>query len=132
MRAYSLAAAGLIWCVLAASDEPRRPTRSECTTGYRLDWSQVMEQKDATTNAIGEVPLGSPVFEYMGGFGISLDQSKVYLIFHSNCDKKWEMSDSLIEYWRSRDLNLPKFERITEPIFHSPQTFDISGPPWRD
>jgi hypothetical protein len=42
------------------------------------------------------------------------------------------MAETLIGYWRSEGLDLPRFQRIEGTITPSLETIDVGGPFWRD
>jgi len=63
---------------------------------------------------------------------INPDGSRLYFQFKGDCDKKAEMAETLIGYWRSEGLDLPRFQRIEGTITPSLETIDVGGPFWRD
>jgi hypothetical protein len=116
--------------IAAAAAAEQKPTRSECIIGFRLDWSQVKDEL-ASNNAMGS-PTGDKRIEALAGMMKSLDGERLYLQFRSDCDRKLEMALRVIDLWRSEGIDLPKFERILDPIMPSTRTIDLRGPAWRD
>ena len=131
MRLFLAAFACMVGLVLAATDTAGKPTRSECTIGFRLDWKEVTTQKNLVRNAM-DWPSGAEKIKPLMAMGYTLDRSALYLLFKNDCGKKREMATVLIDYWRTKGLDLPTFERIPEPIIHSPSTIDVRGPHWSD
>ena len=122
----------MAWLILGRADAPAKPTRSECIVGFNLDWSQVKSDRNDVLNSFVNWPLGSPRIGRLTAMSISLDGSQIYFQFNKNCYKSDEMAATLIGYWRSKGLDLPRFERIAGTIGPSTQTIDVRGPYWRD
>ncbi len=131
MRLCIAAFACMVGLVLATTDSAGKPTRSECTIGFRLNWTQVTTQTNLLINEM-DWPSGAERIEPLKATGFTEDISHLYLLFKSHCGKKREMAADLIDYWRTKGLDLPTFERIPDPIIHSPSTIDVRGPHWSD
>ena len=130
-RLYLGIFACVAWLTFPAVASAGKPTRSECTIGFRLDWSGVATQHNLVRNEM-DGPSGAERIEPLTAMGFTLDRSALFLLFKSDCDSKQEMAAALIKYWRSKSLDLPAFERIPDPITHSPSTIDVHGPHWSD
>lgn len=63
---------------------------------------------------------------------LKIDGSEIYFQYLRQCEDKQKMASDLISFWRSKNLDLPIFERLAEPIVPSPDTIDRRGPYWRD
>jgi hypothetical protein len=121
----------------AACGGEQKPTRSECIVGFRMGWPSYGAQEDiinamadawpkgAEKKAAGLDPLAAMATPRR-------NRNELYVQFSSDCERKWEMADRLIGIWRTAGIDLPKFERMTEPIIPSPYTIDVFGPSWRD
>jgi hypothetical protein len=109
-----------------------RPTRSECIIGFRLDWSQVKADRHEVHNALSLGPEGMQKIEARPAIKQSLDGTRLYFQFERNCETKQDLAAGAIAFWRSKGLDLPRFERIEEPIVPSPETIEVWGPAWRD
>lgn len=121
----------IAWLVVVTDASAGKPTRSECTIGFRLDWSGVATQHNLVSNEM-DGPSGVEKINPLTAMGFTLDHSALFLLFKNDCDRKQEMAANLIDYWRSKGLDLPTFDRISDPITHSPWTIDIRGPYWSD
>ena len=108
----------------------RKPTRSECMTGYKLDWSSVKDPHEIRNSL--NLPHGKQRIEPLIALSISDDGKFFYLLFWHDCRRKWQMSNNLIDYWRSEGLDLPKIEAIQEEIIPSTSTIEVKGAYWRD
>jgi hypothetical protein len=63
---------------------------------------------------------------------INPDGTRMYLQFKRDCDKKQDLAAQVIAFWQSKSMDLPRFERIDEPIVPSLDTIEATGPSWRD
>lgn len=108
-----------------------KPSRSECIIGFRLDWSEVSADRRDVTNSMAVVNRTERV-DSLAGLQFGRDQSELYLIFKNDCERKEKLALEQIAYWRKADLELPRFDRIEDPIVPSTKTIDIGGPYWRD
>jgi hypothetical protein len=121
--------------VAANSHAEERPTRSECIIGFYLDWAQVKADRHDVRNAFVLTPEEMQrLYVSHVTFGLAIDAvgSHLYFQFHENCEKKADQADKIISVWRSRGLDLPRFDRMRDPIEPSPDTIDDRGPSWRD
>jgi len=137
MTLPSLLFAGLFLSVVAAAIAivgytDSRPTRSDCIVGFRLDWSQVKADRHEVRNSLHLGFEGAQRIGTSAAIAISLIGAHVYLQFPRDCDKKEELAAEVIAFWRSKGLDLPRFERIEEPIVPSTKTIEVWGPSWRD
>lgn len=116
--------------VSAVADE--RPTRSECIIGYALDWTGVKADLHEVRQAMFDWPPGDERIGPVAGMSLKPDGSRLYLQYRSRCEKKQQMAIALIGFWRSKNLDLPAFKRLPDPIIPLPRTIDLKGPDWRD
>ncbi len=108
-----------------------KPSRSECMVGYRLDWSNVQEDRADVANSIAAAnrPLADRT---LAGLIFQERHSELYLIFREGCEEKASKASALFDRWREKGIELPDFTRIPDPILPSQKTLDIRGPSWRD
>lgn len=132
MRAYVVTFFCMAWLILGTMDAAEKPTRSECIVGFDLDWSLVKTNKHNVRNSMFNWPSGNERIVHLTAMAISSDGSHLYFQFSGNCERKKELSATLIGYWRSEGLNLPRFKRIAGTIIPSTKTIDVRGPYWRD
>jgi hypothetical protein len=132
MRAYVVALFCVVWLVLASTDTAEKPTRSECIIGFNMDWSKVKSDRYLVRNSFVHMPPGNRRIARLTSRAMSDDRTRLYFQFAYDCEKQAEMAATLIEYWRSEGLDLPRFERIEGTITPSVQTIDVQGPFWRD
>jgi hypothetical protein len=125
----ALVCATFVTLVAVGASADSRPTRSECIIGFRLDWSQVKSDHHEMRNSLGREVRWITTRPAMT---ISLDGTRLYLQFRRYCERKDALAAEVIAFWRSKGLDLPRFERITEPIAPSPDTIDVRGSSWRD
>ena len=118
--------------ILASTDAVKKPTRSECIIGFNMDWSQVKSDRYDVSNSFVDMPPGNRRIARLTSFAMSDDITQLYFQFSDDCNKKAEMAATLVEYWRSEGLDLPRFERIEGTITPSVQAIDVQGPFWRD
>ena len=130
MRKLTLLSLALVASGSAIADE--KPTRSECIIGYALDWTGVKADRYDVGEAMFDWRRRHPESEHVAGMTLSRDGSELYLQYRSRCDEKQKMATALIGFWRSRNLDLPLFKRLPDPIIPSPSTIDLKGPHWRD
>jgi hypothetical protein len=130
LRTLILASIAFVF-LLPAMAGPK-PTRSECIIGYKMDFSDVKADPADIRNSLDFRHDNAAWWEILAGYGFNMDGTRLYLQFARDCDKKAEMTEELIEFWRSKELELPKFERLKEPIIPSPWTIDIQGEAWID
>ncbi len=121
----------IAWLVLVAAASAGKPTRSECTIGFRVDWTNVVTQHNLVHNEMFDL-LRTTKTTSLAAMGFDESSSRLYMLFKSDCGKKREMAADLIDFWHSKGLDLPTFERIPDPIIHSPSTIDVRGPHWSD
>lgn len=137
-RAGAVGLAFFACLALAACDVEQKPTRSECITGFRMDWSGVRTPREDVIHAMFDArPVGAAKKPMGLDPLVSMtvpwrNRHELYLQFSRECKKKWEMFDRLIAIWRAAGLDLPKFERMPEPIVPSPDAIDLRSPSWRD
>lgn len=122
----------MAWLVLGKADATEKPTRRECIVGFNLDWSRIKSDRHDVRNSLRDWPSESQRIADLTAMSISLDGSKIYFQFRKNCYKREEMTTALIGYWRSKGLDLPRFERIEGTVTPSTRTIDVSGLDWRD
>lgn len=108
-----------------------KPTRSECIVGYELDWGNVKKDRRDVVNSIAALQHTMRV-DSLAGLRFTPSQVALYMIFWSDCGKKWEMSSSQLDVWRENGIELPEFKRIEGLILPSLDTIDVQGPYWRD
>jgi hypothetical protein len=109
-----------------------RPTRSECIVGFRLDWSSVKADRHDVRNSLRMEPQLLQRIEAFAASTINPDGTRMYLQFKRDCDKKQDLAAQVIAFWQSKSMDLPRFERIDEPIVPSLDTIEATGPSWRD
>jgi len=127
-----LGAACLTIVVSATGHADSRPTRSECIVGFRLDWSQVKGDRHEIRNSLFLGSDGARTVQSPPAMAKNPDASRLYMQFRGECGKKDEFAAEVIAYWRSKGLELPRLERIAEPIVPSMDTIEVWGPFWRD
>ena len=82
--------------------------------------------------AMFDWPYGDERLGPLAGMTATPDGSQIYLQYRRHCDRKQEFAVLLMDFWRSEGIDLPRFQRLPEPIEPSPGTIDIQGPDWRD
>lgn len=122
----------LIVLFLGACEKEIKPTRSECIIGFNLDWSNVTGDRHSIRNSFADRPVEENRIRALVAMMISLDGTRIYFQFKSDCAHKADMAFDLIEFWRSKNSDIPKFSRIKNPIIPSLDTIEFSGPYWRD
>lgn len=116
----------------AAEAGSQKPSRSDCITGFSVDWSRLQEDRHDVKNRmrirpyeLGELgPLAAIVWAHTGG--------EVYLQYSEDCSRKADFAQRLMSLWKDRGMNLPIFSRIDDPIVPSTSTIDVRGDAWRD
>ena len=116
--------------VQGAADD--RPMRSDCIIGYSLDWTHVgADHYEVRESMFDLLPMHGNTSS-LAAMLLKPDGSEIYFQYLQHCEDKQKMASDLIKFWRSTDLDIPRFERLPEPIIPSPDTIDRSGPYWRD
>jgi hypothetical protein len=125
-----------VWSTRSAAAEAAKPTRADCIIGYHLDWSAVKNANDVH-NSMGEFSFSFekqylPDRQYLAADAFSADGSAFYLAYKDHCDQKEKFAERLIRLWQSHGLDLPKLDRIPDPVKISLSTIDVYGPWWSD
>ena len=98
---------------------------------YRMDWSDVAQDRRDVVNAIAQVNREKRLRDF-AGLAIGKFQRKIYFQLRSRCADKAELAQEQIDIWRAEGLDLPRFERIPDPIYPSTDTIEMRGPYWSD
>ncbi len=135
---YARAAGHAVTLVLIAANSilpaagEERPTRSECIVGYTLDWSSVGSDPYTVREEMFDWLPSHRDTANLAAMVVKPDGSQIFLQYLARCGERRQMASDLIGYWRSKGLDLPRFQRLPEPILPSPDTIDRRGPYWRD
>ena len=131
MRLLPLTAICLALTAATPAPVQSNPSRSECMVGYRLDWTNVQEDRADVANSIAEAnrPLADRT---LASLMFQEKHSELYLIFKEGCGEKASKASALFDGWRKNGVDLPDFRRIPDPILPSLRTLDVRGPYWRD
>ncbi len=128
MRVIVLLVASL-FAVAAYADQ--LPSRSACIVGFTMDWSGVKADPHAVRNAFTATPNWTRPIKSLTGMTIP-DASHIYFQFSRDCDKKEMLARGLIAIWRNMGIDVPRFDRIPDPVIPSTDTIDIRGDAWSD
>lgn len=88
----------------------------ECISYIHFDWGDYKGDKTKIFNKTGEYDIQYNMLLFVSSYNIKLsgdrfikDDSGMYLLYDDNCEKKTQMSEKIMQYYKKNIKNWPKY-----------------------